>query len=187
MRKTVVIVSWLAQQCIDNCPPPLLLSTPPDNGLVARKIGHPLAVNSNNILSAILSHSPCGLSALIDYRFLSEPGPRNDDCPTPNLFSYREKSWAFDSHSFLLSFDLHEMSLNNDIEIIRPVNFSGSTLNLVSNSWTLLQSCNVVNPGKIFHSNSIGSPSIVSKALSSGVHLNHSNLCSHAVFHHICS
>ena len=32
---------------------------------------------------------------------------------------------------------------------IRPVNFSGVTPNLDSNSWTLWQSCNVVNPGKI--------------------------------------
>ena len=60
------------------------------------------------------------------------------------------------------------MSLNIDMKMIRPVNFSGVTLNLDMNSWTLLQSCNVVNPGKMFHSNSIGSPSIVSKALYSG-------------------
>ena len=33
-------------------------------------------------------------------------------------------------------------------------------------------SCNVVNPGKIFHSNSIGSPSIVSKGLYCGEFLN---------------
>ena len=57
------------------------------------------------------------------------------------------------------------MWLNIDMKMIRPVKSSGSTLNLDSNSWTLLQSCNVVNPGKIFHSNSIGLPSIVSKAL----------------------
>ena len=60
--------------------------------------------------------------------------------------------------------------------------FSGVTLNLDSNSWTLLQSCNVVNPGKIFHSNSIGSPSILSKALYCGELLNHVNLSSHAMF-----
>ena len=41
------------------------------------------------------------------------------------------------------------MSLNIDMKMIRPVNFSGVTLNLNSNSRTLLQSCNVVNPGKI--------------------------------------
>ena len=76
----------------------------------------------------------------------------------------RETSWEFDSHSFLLSFDPHEMSLNIDMKMTRPINFSGVTLNLNSNSSTLWLSCNVVNPGKISHSNSIGSPSILSKS-----------------------
>ena len=53
-------------------------------------------------------------------------------------------------------------------------------LNFDSNSWTLLQSCNVVNPKKIFHSNSIGSPSILSRVLYPGELLNHVNLSSHA-------
>ena len=70
----------------------------------------------------------------------------------------------------------------NDMKMIRPVNFSGSSLNLDSNSWTLWQSCNVVNPGKIFHSNSIGSPSIVCKVPCCDELLNHVNLSSHAVF-----
>ena len=82
----------------------------------------------------------------------------------------------------MLSLDLHEMSLNIDMKIIRPVNFAGVKLNLDSNSGTLWQSCNVVNPGKIFHSNSIGSPSILSKVLYSGELLNHVNLSSHAIF-----
>ena len=74
------------------------------------------------------------------------------------------------------------MSLNIDMKMIRPVKSSGSTLIYNKNSWTLLQSCNVVNPGKIFHSNSIGSPSILSKALYCGELLNHVNLSSHAIF-----
>ena len=36
-------------------------------------------------LSAILSHSPCGLSSLIEYHFFSDPGPRNYHCPAPNF------------------------------------------------------------------------------------------------------
>ena len=67
------------------------------------------------------------------------------------------------------------------MKIIRLVNFSGVALNFDSNSWTLVQSSNVVNPGKIFHSNSIGSPSIVSKALYCDELLN-VNLSSHTVF-----
>ena len=53
------------------------------------------------------------------------------------------------------------MSLNIDMKMIRTWNCSGSLI-LFMNSWTLA-TCNVVNPGKIYHSNSIGSPSIVSK------------------------
>ena len=67
--------------------PPLLLSTPLDNGLVDRKSGCPLPANVNIICSAILSHYPCGLSSLIEYHFFSDPGPRNDHCPAPNLFA----------------------------------------------------------------------------------------------------
>ena len=67
------------------------------------------------------------------------------------------------------------------MKIIRLLNFSGVTLNLDHDSWTSVQSSNVVNPGKIFHSNSIGSPSILSKALYSGEFLNHFNLSSHAM------
>ena len=54
--------------------------------------------------------------------------------------------------------------------------------NLNSNSWTSWLSCNVLNPGKIFHSNSIGSQSILSKSLYSWVVLNLPNLSSHASF-----
>ena len=73
------------------------------------------------------------------------------------------------------------MSLNIDMKMIRPLNSDGSLI-LDMNFWTLLQSCNVVNPGKIFHSNSIGSPSIVSKVLSCDELLNHVNLSSQTVF-----
>ena len=48
-------------------------------------------------------------------------------------------------HSRLFSSDLHEMSLNIDMKMIRPVNSSGFSLIFDKNSWTLLQSCNVVN------------------------------------------
>ena len=47
------------------------------------------------------------------------------------------------------------MSLNIDMKMTRPVKASGCMLNFDRNSWTLLQICNVVNLGKIFHSNSI--------------------------------
>ena len=108
-----------------------------------------LGVRFHRVSPSILSHSPCGLSSLVEYHFFSDPGPRNDHCPDPKLFSKRETSWAFDSHTVSLSFDPHELSLNIDMKMIRPVNYSGVTLDLNSNSWTLWLSCNVVNPVKI--------------------------------------
>ena len=46
----------------------------------------------------------------------------------------------------------------------RPWNCAGSPI-LFLNFWTSSTSCNVVNLGKIFPSNSIGSPSVVSEVL----------------------
>ena len=96
---------------------------------MARKTGCPLSPNSNIIFSAILSHSPCGKSALIEYHFFSEPGPRNDHCHVLNLFVYRGTRLAFDKHYFSLSLDPQEMSLNIDMKTILPVKFSGVSPN----------------------------------------------------------
>ena len=93
--------------------------------------------------------------------------------PAVNLFANKVTSVALAMHSRSLSSDLQMMSLNIDMKIIRPLNCEGSPI-LVMSSWTLLMSCNVVNPGKIFHSNSIGSPSIVSKVLYCGESLTNS-------------
>ena len=84
-------------------------------------------------------------------------------------------------HSRLLSSDRHEMSLDIDMKMIRPWNCSGSSI-LLMNFWTSSTSCNVVNSGETCHSNSIGSPSIVSKVLYCGESLNHSNCRSQTVF-----
>ena len=74
------------------------------------------------------------------------------------------------------------MSLNIDMKIIRPWKCSGS-LTLFMNFWNLLMSCNVVNPGKIFHSNSTGSPPIVStKVLYCDELLNQLNFSCQAEF-----
>ena len=104
----------------------------------------------------------------------------NDHCPFPNLFAYRDTSRAFAKHSFSLSFVPQEMSLNIDINRILPVGFSGVSPNLYSKLLTSSLSCNVLNPGKIFHSNSIGSQSILSMFLQFWEDFTHPNLCSHA-------
>ena len=89
----------------------------------------------------------------------------NDHCPFPNLLAYKDTSRVFARHSSALSFVPQEMSLNIDINRIIPVKLSGVSPNLYSKLLTSSLSCNVLNPGKIFHSNSIGSPSILSKFL----------------------
>ena len=97
------------------------------------------------------------------------------------IFLQKKTSVASASHSCSMSSDHHKMSLNIDMKIIRPLNCDGSPI-LIMNSRTLLQSCNVVNPGKIFHSNSIGSLSIVSKVLYCNELLNQLNFSSQTVF-----
>ena len=181
VRKTVSIVSPSAQKCTDNFPPPLLLSVPRENGLVARKTGCPLSLNLIIINQSTRSHFPPGLSSLLEYHFISDPGPRNDRCPAGNLFANRDIRVELAIHSVSLSLYLHMMSLNIDMKIFRPWNCSGSPI-LFMNFWTSWTICNVVNPGKIFHSNSIGSPSIVSKVLHCDEFLNRSNCRSQKVF-----
>ena len=96
-------------------------------------------------------------------------------------FANKVTSVALAIRSRSLSSDPHMMSLNIDMKITRPWNFDGSPI-LDMSPWTLLQSCNVVNPGKILHSNSIGSPSIVSNVLYCDESLNRSNCRSQTVF-----
>ena len=62
----------------------------------------------------------------------TDPGPRNDQRPAGNLFAHRETRLAFARHSFSLSLDPQEMSLNIDMHIILPVKFSGVSSNLNS-------------------------------------------------------
>ena len=77
---------------------------------------------------------------------------------------------------------LSRNTLNIDMNRILLVKFSGVSFNLNSKRLTSSLSCNVLNPGKIFHSNSIGSPSILSKFLYFEEDFNHPNLCPHASF-----
>ena len=117
----------------------------------------------------------------MEYHFVFDPGPRNDQRPAGNLFANRDTSVALAIHSVSLSLFHHMISLNIDMKIIRPWNCSGSPILLMS-FWTSWTSSNVVNPGKIFHSNSIGSPSIVSSVLYCDESLNQSSSRFKAVF-----
>ena len=116
-------------------------------------------------------HSPCGFSLQVEYHFFSDPGPKNDKRPARNLFANKDPFVMLAIHSSSLSSVHHVMSLNIDMTLIRPWNCAGSLI-LFMNFWTSSTSCNVMNPWNIFHSNSIGSPSIVSKVLSCGESVN---------------
>ena len=49
------------------------------------------------------------------------------------------------------------MSLNIEIKRFLPLKVAGVCPKLLRRSLTFSQSCNVVNPGKMFHSNSVNS------------------------------
>ena len=142
MRKIVSIVSSSAAKCIDSFPCPLLLRIPLDNGVVARKVGCPLSVQNSTSFQNL------------DQQMTT--------VPTPNFLTNTLTTPAFAKHSSLLPSLSQEMSLNIDINKILPVRVSGVCPKSLSRSLILPQSCNVVNPGKMFHSNSVGSPLIPS-------------------------
>ena len=87
---------------------------------------------------------------------------QNDHCPIPNLLANIFTDSAFPKHSSLLSYLSQKMSLNIDINRILPVKDSGVCPIELSISLILPQSCNVVNPGKMFLSNSVDSTLIAS-------------------------
>ena len=128
------------------------------------KLGVPLSPNLIIINSATRSHVPPGLSLLVEYHFVSDPSPRNDQRLAGYLFANRDTSVALAMHSVSLSSLHHMMSLNIDMKIIRPWNCSGSPIlpHELSDFTDKLQCCGSL---EISHSNSIGSPSIVSKDL----------------------
>ena len=94
--------------------------------------------------------------------FFSEPGQKNDHCPIPNFLASTLTTLAFAKHSSLLSYLSQKMSLNIDINRILPMKDSGVCPIELRRSLILSQTCNVVNPWKMFHSNSADSPLIAS-------------------------
>ena len=71
------------------------------------------------------------------------------------FLAYKDTSRAFARHSCSLSFVPQEMTLNIDMNRILPVKVSGVSPNLHSKLVTQSLRCNVLNPGKMFHSNSV--------------------------------
>ena len=122
---------------------------PRENGLVARKTGCPLSLNLIIINSGTLSHFPPGLSLSVEYHFVFDPGPRNDQRPAGNLFSNRDTSVELAIHSVSLSLFRHMIDVtehrhedNSSLEVFGFAHFFHELLEFVDK----LQCA--VNPGK---------------------------------------
>ena len=89
-----------------------------------------------------------GLSIQVEYHFFSDQGLRNDQRPGGNLFANMDTNVALALHSCSLSSVPHAMSLNIDMKITPSFELVMDRPFFVMISWTLLMSCNVVNPGK---------------------------------------
>ena len=88
---------------------------------------------------------------------------KKDQRPSKNLRAEFATVTEFILHFSMFPRSPHTMSLYIDMKMILALNCSGSHWNAVSISRISSRIPTVVNPGKIFHSNSIGSPSIRSK------------------------
>ena len=135
--------------------PPLLRNSPLSKALEARDIGW--AVSENSI---IISQQFCPKNSIRHIRI----------CSAPFLFWSRSQEWpmtAMNSANTIRNFVritftflyIFFLSPYIDMKMIMPSNCSGSHCRSFITSWICLRRPNVVNPGNIFHSNSIDSPS----------------------------
>ena len=153
-------MSSLAVKCIVVLPPPLLLDCPLAKALVYRNIGWPDLWKFCIIFSAVRSQDPFGLQLYVAYHFFSEPSPRKDQWPRGNLRAYSSTLFWIISTKLFISFCSHTMSLSIDMKMILLLSPAGTHCNSPILLWISLRMPAVVNLGKIFHSNSMGFPSI---------------------------
>ena len=96
---------------VDKFPPPLLLSVPRDNGIVARKNGCRIAPDLIIINSATRSHFPPGLSLSVEYHFVSDPSPNNDQSPAGNLLAKRDTNLrTSNTFNVIVSISAHDVT-----------------------------------------------------------------------------
>ena len=116
--------------------------------LVARNSRWLLSAKLSIMPSAVLSHSPYGLSEQVPYHFFSDPGPRNYRCPRVNLWAYSPSLWTFAIHFSWFLRVVQSMSLYIDKMMIFLLNSSGSHFDSVIIFWISSRIPTAVNPGK---------------------------------------
>ena len=152
VRRTVSIVPSSAQKCVDNFPSSLLWAFLKRTDSLLEKLDvrfFRTFFNRHQFSDSI----PFSLWFTIVRRISLLFWSRSEGWPSSWWKSsriIRNTRMTLDSHSCSFSLDPHEMSLNIDMKMIRPVKSSGLSLFSDMNSWTWLQSCNVVNPWKYF-------------------------------------
>ena len=145
--ETVSIVSPSAQKRMDNFPSLLLLSVPRENALVARKNWVSAFSEFDHQFSDSIPFS--SLSLFVEYHFVSDPNPRNDQRLAGNLFAIRDTSAELAIHSVSSSYR-HMMSLNIDMKIIIQISRTSAlkwdfllqfwwNVNCLSNSFPWIQ------------------------------------------------
>ena len=142
---------------MDIFPPPLLFKIPLSKALVARNMGCPISLKLRKISVATRSDSPPGLKVSVGFHFMSVPRSRNDQWLEENFFKISSTRVELSRHTCSFCGFLHTMSLCIDMKMILPWSCSGFHAKVSINLWFSWRFCNVVNLGKIIHSNSIGS------------------------------
>ena len=142
--------SSLPLKWIDFLPCPLLRNSSLSQALEARNIGWPVREKLSIISSALRSRDPSRLSVYVPHHFSSNPGPKKDQWPRGNLRTYSATVCELYSHLSLFPF-LCPRNVNvhwhEDDPVYEVLRFT-------------LRRPNVVTPGNIFHSDSVGMPSI---------------------------
>ena len=147
-------------KCIDFFPPSLLRNSPLSKALEARNIGWPHPEKFIIICSAVLSQDPLGLPEKCSLPLLFWSKPQERPMTAREFTSIIRNCLWIVFTLFFVSFFSHVMSLNIVMKMILSLKCSGSHCRSLIRLWIFSRRPNVVIPGKIFHSNCVGMPSI---------------------------
>ena len=131
------VQNWITLKCIDNFPPPLLLSIPRDNGLAERKSGCPLSpnfiiINSDSVPFSLWSFVVSRIPLLFWSKL--EEWPRS--C-WKSFCKHRHKRGISNAFLFIVfnsQFDVikHRHEDNSSLELIWVAHFGHELLDFVA-------------------------------------------------------